>query len=61
MRGRWILHPEEWVGLHGSSCGTIQMWMVAERGEEEDKEEEQMEVVEGLTGMEEEMKNRGNR
>ena len=37
------------------------MWMVAERGEEEDKEEEQMEVVEGLTGMEEEMKNRGNR
>ena len=61
MRGRWILHPEEWVGLSSSSCGAIQMWMVAERGEEEDKEEEQMEVVEGLTGMEEEMKNRGNR
>ena len=47
------------------------MWMVAgreeeedkeeENNEEEDKEEEQMEVVEVMTGIEEEMKNRGKR
>ena len=56
-----ILHPEEWAGLCESSCRTNRMRMVAERGEEGGMEEEQVGVVEGLTGMEEQRRNRGKK